>query len=241
MLYIAALFHDIGKGRGGDHSELGARSALAFCRRHGLDRYDSRLVEWLVRHHLLMSHTAQRRDISDPDVISEFARALGNLEHLDYLYLLTVADIRATNPNLWSEWKDALLRDLYFATRRALRGGWEDSVDQEALVAQAEAKSPGALRGAGRTRASGAGLVAILRRGLLPALLARRDLLAHAGHSRRFGRGAAPGVDSRGARRHGDLRLCPRSETPLRRQHLGARPHGPHHPRFAHSHRGETR
>lgn len=141
VLYIAALFHDIGKGRGGDHSELGARSALAFCRRHGLDRYDSRLVAWLIRHHLLMSHTAQRRDISDPDVINEFARAVGDREHLDHLYLLTVADIRATNPNLWSEWKDALLRDLYFATRRALRGGLEDPMDQEALVVQAEAKT----------------------------------------------------------------------------------------------------
>lgn len=141
VLYIAGLFHDIGKGRGGDHSELGARSALAFCRRHGLDRDDSRLVAWLIRHHLLMSHTAQRRDISDADVINEFARAVGDREHLDYLYLLTVADIRATNPNLWSEWKDALLRDLYFATRRALRSGLEDSVGQEVPVAQAEAKT----------------------------------------------------------------------------------------------------
>ena len=154
-LYIAGLFHDVGKGRGGDHSELGARSALAFCRRHSLGRYDSRLVAWLVRHHLLMSHTAQRRDISDPDVVHEFARVVGDRVRLDHLYLLTVADIRATNPNLWSEWKDALLRDLYFATRRALRSGLEEVVDQDALVAEAESKTRARFRACGeRERAA---------------------------------------------------------------------------------------
>ena len=138
LLYVAGLFHDIGKGQGGDHSELGAHAALAFCHRHGFDGYDSRFVAWLVRHHLLMSHTAQRQDISDPQVVNRFARAVGDRMHLDYLYLLTVADIRATNPNLWSDWKDALLRDLYFATRRALRRGLENPIDRGALIAQSE-------------------------------------------------------------------------------------------------------
>ena len=136
LLYIAGLFHDMAKGRGGDHSELGSHLALAFCRRHGFDAYDTRLVAWLVRHHLLMSYTAQKRDISDPEVISDFASRVGDLAHLDHLYLLTVADIRATNPNLWNDWKDALLRDLYVATRRALRWGLENPLDRSALLAQ---------------------------------------------------------------------------------------------------------
>ena len=141
LLYIAGLFHDIGKGQGEDHCEAGARLALDFCARHGLSRYDSRLVAWLVRHHLLMSLTAQRRDIMDPEVINEFARQVGDKTHLDCLYLLTVADIRATNPNLWNDWKDNLLRDLYFAGDYALRRGMENPIDRNDLVAQAMAKA----------------------------------------------------------------------------------------------------
>jgi [protein-PII] uridylyltransferase len=121
LLLLAALFHDIAKGRGGDHSELGAHEARAFCTRLGMDREDIELITWLVRFHLLMSTTAQRQDITDPDVVHAFAAKLGDWEHLDYLYLLTVADIIGTSPKLWNAWKDRLLADLYIAARYALR------------------------------------------------------------------------------------------------------------------------
>lgn len=123
VLYIAALFHDIAKGRGGDHSTLGEAMARDFCRQHELLSHDSKLVTWLVRNHLLMSMTAQRKDISDPDIIHTFALQVGSIEYLNYLYLLTVADIRATNPSLWNGWKDALLKDLYISTHKALHRG----------------------------------------------------------------------------------------------------------------------
>ncbi len=141
LLYIAALFHDIGKGRGGDHSELGADFVLRFCDDHGLSGYDARICEWLVRHHLLMSMTAQRRDISDPEVVSQFARTVGDRAHLDYLYLLTIADIRGTNPSLWNDWKDTLLKDLYQSTARALRRGLENPVDRQELIAETRTRA----------------------------------------------------------------------------------------------------
>lgn len=128
LLLLAGLFHDIAKGRGGDHSELGALDARAFCVTHGLADLDIELVVWLVREHLLMSVTAQRQDISDPDVINRFATRMADREHLDYLYLLTVADIAGTGPKLWNAWKDRLLADLYSATRFALRRGLENPV-----------------------------------------------------------------------------------------------------------------
>ena len=134
LLYLACLFHDIAKGRGGDHSHLGAVEARRFCLDHGLSEFDSRVVEWLVRHHLIMSHTAQRRDIGDPDVITAFARQVGDQLHLDYLYLLTVADIRGTNPQLWTAWKDVLLAELYTATSRALRRGLENPIDKRERI-----------------------------------------------------------------------------------------------------------
>ncbi len=134
LLYLAGLFHDIAKGRGGDHSELGAEDAYTFCMEHGLGQYDARLVEWLVRHHLLMSMTAQRKDISDPQVINDFAQQVGDHIHLDYLYLLTVADIRATNPSLWNSWRDTLLAELYALTKRALRRGLGNPIDQDELI-----------------------------------------------------------------------------------------------------------
>jgi [protein-PII] uridylyltransferase len=141
LLYIAGLFHDIAKGRGGDHSELGAEDAYAFCIRHGLSEYDSRLVAWLVRKHLLMSMTAQRMDIEDPDVIQRFAGEVGDPVRLDYLYLLTVADVRATNPARWNSWKDSLLRQLYTETRRALMRGLNNPRAQDELIGDKQAEA----------------------------------------------------------------------------------------------------
>ncbi len=123
ILYLAGLFHDIAKGRGGDHSVLGEEVAREFCQRHDLSQHDTKLICWLVRHHLIMSMTAQRKDISDPDIIHEFASLVKNHERLNYLYLLTVADIRATSPKLWNSWKDSLLKELYVATHKAIRRG----------------------------------------------------------------------------------------------------------------------
>lgn len=123
LLFLAALFHDMAKGRGGDHSELGAIDAKAFCLAHGLNDKESDLVAWLVKYHLLMSSTAQKKDITDSDVILEFARKVGELKYLDYLYVLTVADITGTNPKLWNTWRDSLLKRLYHETKRALYRG----------------------------------------------------------------------------------------------------------------------
>ncbi len=130
LLLLAGLFHDIAKGRGGDHSELGGTDAEAFCHRHGLSDYDTKLVVWLVQNHLVMSTTAQRMDISDPDVVHEFACQVGNKTRLDYLYLLTVADIRATSDKVWNSWKGALLKELYDASRQAYRRGLQNPLIQ---------------------------------------------------------------------------------------------------------------
>jgi [protein-PII] uridylyltransferase len=134
-LMLAGLFHDIAKGRGGDHSELGEHEVIAFCRRHGLSDYDTRFIAWLVRRHLLMSHVAQREDINDPEVVLRFAQQVGDAERLDHLYLLTVADMRATSPNVWNVWKDRLLTQLHAATMRALRHGLAVPIDVEARIA----------------------------------------------------------------------------------------------------------
>ncbi|GAB3683382.1 [protein-PII] uridylyltransferase [Salinisphaera aquimarina] len=136
ILYIAGLMHDIAKGRGGDHSELGAVDARAFCETHGISSDDTDLVCWLVRQHLLMSMTAQRRDINDVLVVNEFAREVRSRERLDRLFLLTVCDIRATNPNLWNSWKESLLVDLYTNTRRAIERGLDDPLDEDELIAE---------------------------------------------------------------------------------------------------------
>jgi [protein-PII] uridylyltransferase len=141
IAYLGALFHDIAKGRGGDHSELGAVDAEAFCLEQGLGRYDARLVAWLVKHHLLLSVTAQKKDIADPEVIREFARIVGDQTHLDYLYVLTVADVRGTNPKLWNAWKASLFEEFYERTKRALRRGLESPIDQEELVRETQANA----------------------------------------------------------------------------------------------------
>ena len=133
-LYLAALFHDIAKGRGGDHSTLGERDALRFCRDHDLSDYDMKFVAWLVRTHLRMSWVAQRQDISDPDVIDQFASEVGDQERLDNLYLLTVADMRGTSPKVWNDWKAKLLLDLYHGTSQALRRGKGQPVQLEERI-----------------------------------------------------------------------------------------------------------
>ncbi len=122
LLYLAGLFHDIAKGRGGDHSSKGKVDALRFCRDHGLAAADAQLVAWLVESHLLMSTTAQKQDTSDPEVIDAFAAKVGDERHLVALYLLTVADIRGTSPKVWNAWKAKLLEDLFWITRRRLSG-----------------------------------------------------------------------------------------------------------------------
>ncbi|SEQ09070.1 UTP--GlnB (protein PII) uridylyltransferase, GlnD [Azotobacter beijerinckii] len=138
LVYLAGLYHDIGKGRGGDHSELGAADALAFCQRHQLPTWDSQLIAWLVRNHLLMSTTAQRKDLSDPQVIFDFAQKVRDQTYLDYLYVLTVADINATNPTLWNSWRASLLRQLYTETKHALRRGLEHPVGREEQILQTQ-------------------------------------------------------------------------------------------------------
>ncbi|MEJ2106656.1 MAG: [protein-PII] uridylyltransferase [Acidiferrobacteraceae bacterium] len=133
-LYVAALFHDIAKGRGGDHSVLGEKEVQRFCVKHDLSDYDTRFISWLVHHHLLMSAVAQRQDIHDPEVVQAFARQVGDQEHLDNLYLLTVADIRGTSPGVWNDWKGNLLAQLYLAATRLLRRGFGTPIDIDAHI-----------------------------------------------------------------------------------------------------------
>ena len=134
VLFLAGVFHDIAKGRGGDHAELGAIDALAFSKTHKLNDHDGRMISWLVKHHLLMSVTAQRRDISDERVIQTFGEIVRDEAHLDFLYCLTVADMRATNESLWNGWKANLLEELYFNTKQAFRRGLEKPVDLRSKI-----------------------------------------------------------------------------------------------------------
>lgn len=139
VLLLGGLFHDIAKGRGGDHSELGSDDAREFCQAHGMSEGDTALVEWLVRQHLLMSITAQKQDIADPEVIHRFATKVADRERLDQLYLLTCADIAGTSPKLWNAWKDRLMADLYTATRLALRRGLENPLAADERSAETRA------------------------------------------------------------------------------------------------------
>jgi [protein-PII] uridylyltransferase len=134
LLFVAALFHDIGKGRGGDHSELGAVDARTFCEQHFFDEPDTELIVWLVSNHLFMSSFSQKRDISDPEEIQRFAEHVSTEERLDYLFTLTVADINGTNPELWNAWRSSLLRHLYTETRRALRRGLTNPLAREDVI-----------------------------------------------------------------------------------------------------------
>lgn len=134
LLYLIGLFHDIAKGRGGDHSILGAEDAEVFCEQHGLNAVDSKLVVWTIRYHLTMSTTAQRKDISDPEIVFEFARFVGSIRYLNFLYLLTVSDIRGTNPELWNSWKANLLQQLYHSTERALKRGLDNPIDKFEII-----------------------------------------------------------------------------------------------------------
>ncbi len=138
LIYTAALFHDIAKGRGGDHSKLGKADARRFCRDHGLSKEDTELVVFLVEHHLLMSTVAQKQDLSDPDVVRAFVKTVKDERHLTALYLLTVADIRGTSPKVWNTWKGKLLEDLYRMSLRVL-GGETPSADRELQNRQQEA------------------------------------------------------------------------------------------------------
>ena len=138
ILYAAALFHDIAKGRGGDHSQLGRLEVRKFCKQHGIEKVDAKLIEFLVSEHLTMSHIAQKEDMSDPDVVASFAKRVGNERNLTALYLLTVADIRGTSPKVWNAWKGKLLEDAYRMTLRTL-GGRAPDPDAEAQARKNEA------------------------------------------------------------------------------------------------------
>lgn len=149
LLYIAGLFHDIAKGRGGDHSILGAQDAELFCQQHDLKPEDTDLIQWLVRHHLLMSTTAQKKDISDPTVQFEFASQIGTLNNLNHLYLLTAADIRATNPELWNSFKESLLQQLYQSTAQLLQRGLDNPVDSVDMIWQRQMHTFSLLKNTG--------------------------------------------------------------------------------------------
>src|SRR6266403_1528040 len=137
LLYVAALYHDIAKGRGGDHSELGAQDVRRFCRTHGLSSQDTDLVAFLVEHHLAMSSAAQKQDVHDPEVVRAFASRVGSERRLVALYLLTVADVRGTSPKVWNAWKAKLMADLFLATRRHMKDG--DSTDRLSEIRLASA------------------------------------------------------------------------------------------------------
>jgi [protein-PII] uridylyltransferase len=138
LLYVAALYHDIAKGRGGDHSDLGAVDARGFAKRHGLSAEDTDLVAFLVEHHLSMSAVAQKQDVHDPEVVKAFAERVGNERRLVALYLLTVADVRGTSPKVWNAWKAKLLEDLFRATRRVLTG---QPLARDAALAEKQAEA----------------------------------------------------------------------------------------------------
>ncbi len=149
LLYLAALWHDMAKGRGGDHSAIGSHEAIQFCLEHGLSHADATLVGWLVENHLLMSLTAQKQDLSDASVITEFTRKVEDRSRLDYLFLLTCADIRGTNPALWNSWRESLLRDLYKYSARVLDSGTEKPAAEAERIREARERTLALLQDSG--------------------------------------------------------------------------------------------
>lgn len=162
LIWLAGLFHDLGKGYGGDHSELGAISAREFCKKQGLGKRDTHLVGWLVENHLVMSITAQKQDLTDPEVIRCFAERMGEQLFLDYLHALTVADINATNPKLWNGWRAALLNQLYTETKRALRRGLENPIDSTEWMEETQLQALASLSEQGVNKGKVANLWATL-------------------------------------------------------------------------------
>lgn len=135
ILVLSAIFHDIAKGRGGDHCQLGEIEVINFCSSNGISQADTHLISWLVRHHLLMSSTAQKKDISDPEVVADFAEKVGNVTYLNHLYVLTVADMNATNPQIWNSWRASLMKQLYTQTRRILRADIDAPTNRFDMIA----------------------------------------------------------------------------------------------------------
>ncbi len=238
VLYVAALFHDVAKGRGGDHSTLGAAEARRFCRDHAVAAEDARLIEFLVRHHLTMSHTAQKEDLSDPDVIAAFAGVVGDARTLTALYLLTHADIRGTSPKVWNAWKGKLLEDLFRLTLRAItaEGGAPPSTETEVESRKAEARALLAL--ASQLPGTEKPVVGDDGPRLLHAPRPGRSGLACARAVAPREDHAAGGQRARvaGRRRPAGARLCARHVRPVRahlrllrqRRLLGARCQGPY-------------
>jgi [protein-PII] uridylyltransferase len=201
LMLLAGLFHDIGKGRGGDHSELGAVDAREFCVAHGVSEADTALIEWLVRKHLLMSVTAQKQDITDPDVIHRFATEVADRERLDHLYLLTCADIAGTSPKLWNAWKDRLLADLHTATRFALRRGLENPVAADERIVENRSVAHGLMFAEGLDSATVDALFARMPRENF--LRSRPDQIAWQALALRDAGDAATVVSARLLSRHG--------------------------------------
>ncbi|HEX4894988.1 MAG TPA: [protein-PII] uridylyltransferase [Solimonas sp.] len=154
LLYLGAFWHDMAKGRGGDHSDIGADEAEQFCLDHGLSHADAALVGWLVKSHLVMSLTAQKQDLSDAAVVAEFARKVGDRQHLDYLFLLTCADIRGTNPKLWNSWRASLLKDLYNLTVHIFERGVDNPLREDERAAEARSQALTLLQPQGVDRAT---------------------------------------------------------------------------------------
>ena len=235
VAYLAGLFHDIAKGRGGDHSELGAVDAEAFCLEHGMSRYEARLVAWLVQRHLLLSLTAQKKDINDPNVVNEFARTVGDQTHLDYLYVLTVADVRGTNPKIWNSWKESLFAELYQTTRRALRRGVSNPIDKDEFITGRQAQAEQLLSQAGLARAGYQAIWGGSPRSITSATAPRKSRGTRACSPRARARRDHRGRQRRrGARPDGGRRALARGDALVRARDGRARRARPHDRRRAH-------